>query len=149
MAEPTIFGASLAGIGDWNGDGSPDLAVEKDVDLDDEPNLNLVQFLFLDLDAVTIGDQVPNDCNQDGKLDIGDAICLLGHLFQGQPSELPCAGGTVDDRGNVALLDCDGNQRVDLTDAICVLAWLFQGGQEPIGGRECKETEGCPSACRT
>jgi len=61
--------------------------------------------------------QKPGDCNQDGTTDLSDAVCLLGHLFQAMPPNLPCEGGTVTDAGNVALLDSNGDASIDLSDA--------------------------------
>jgi hypothetical protein len=93
--------------------------------------------------------QMPGDCNQDGRLDLSDGICLLGHLFQGNPAELPCGDTTVDDPGNRALVDTNGDQRVDLSDGIYVFTFLFLGGPPPVLGQECVSLAGCPSACGT
>jgi len=88
------------------------------------------------------GLQKPNDCNQDGTLDISDGVCLLGHLFLGKPSELPCGDGTVADEGNIDLLDASGDRQLDLSDAVGVFNFLFTGGKAP---RTCAEPgcEGC------
>jgi PKD repeat protein len=93
------------------------------------------------------GRQRPGDCNQDGGLDISDAVCLLGHLFLGRPAELPCAGGRVTDPGNRALLNANGDAGVDLTDAVFVLLYLFRGGAPPVLGVACTPIEGCADAC--
>ena len=42
----------------------------------------------LDLPPGEGGRQVSGDANQDGRLDISDAVALLGHLFAGRPAEL-------------------------------------------------------------
>jgi hypothetical protein len=91
--------------------------------------------------------QVPGDCNQDGKLDISDAVCLLGHLFLGNPTTLPCDGGTILDPGNLALLNSNGDVKVDLSDAVYTLLYLFNGGTAPVLGTSCQPIGGCPSAC--
>jgi PKD repeat protein len=93
------------------------------------------------------GQQLPGDCNQDSQLDISDAVCLLGHLFLGSPSSLPCADGEVADEANRELMNLNGDRSIDLTDAIHVLRYLFQGGPGPVGGTSCLPIVGCPSTC--
>jgi hypothetical protein len=83
---------------------------------------------------------IPGDCNQDGTLDLSDVVCLLGHLFQGNPEELPCATTAA----NLALMDCNQDGGTDLSDAIYKLAFLFQGGPPPDQGDDCTEVAGCP-----
>jgi hypothetical protein len=85
--------------------------------------------------------QRPSDCNQDGSVDISDAVCLLSRLFQG--GELPC-GTSVEDTGNIGLLDANGDGRVDLSDAVRLLDFLFRGASPPVLGVECQPIEGCP-----
>ncbi|MBI4602899.1 MAG: hypothetical protein HY721_13155 [Planctomycetes bacterium] len=63
--------------------------------------------------------QVPGDCNQDARLDISDAVCVLGFLFLGSPRALPCGDGSAGDGPSVELLDCNGDGRVDISDGIC------------------------------
>ncbi|HVR72895.1 MAG TPA: hypothetical protein VMT52_01120 [Planctomycetota bacterium] len=93
------------------------------------------------------GLQRPSDCNQDGRLNLADAICLLGHLFLGSPPTLPCEGGTVNDPGNQALVDSNGDTLVNLADAVGVLLFLFSGGPPHPLGTSCVPMEGCPAAC--
>ena len=93
------------------------------------------------------GGQLPGDCNQDRRLDISDAVCLLGHLFLGSPQDLPCADGEVTDAANRELMNLNGDRSVDLTDAIHVLRYLFQGGPGPVGGTSCLPIVGCPDTC--
>ncbi len=93
------------------------------------------------------GSQRPGDCNQDGKLDISDAICLLGHLFLGDPTTVPCEGGAITDPGNISLLDSNGGGKVDLSDAVSVLTFLFSSGNPPALGTVCVGIVGCPDAC--
>ena len=98
------------------------------------------------------GKQIPGDCNQDGKLDLSDGICLLGHLFLGSPAQLPCGGGDAGNPGlgNLALLDQDGNGIIGLTDAVRVFQFLFSGGTpHPLCAsdpncRTCTSITGCP-----
>ena len=93
-----------------------------------------------DGDGATCGANLPGDCNQDGTLDLSDVICLLGHLFQGNPATLPCAT----DAANLGLMDCNMDGGVDLSDAIYKLAFLFQGGAGPVQGQDCLSIADCP-----
>ena len=93
------------------------------------------------------GGQIPSDCNQDGSLDLSDAVCFLRFLFLDTGSELPCGDGTALATGNVALFDCNGDQELDLSDGVCVLNALFLGTQEHSLGTGCAVVEGCPAAC--
>src|SRR6185503_16615404 len=86
--------------------------------------------------------QRPSDCNQDGKLDLSDIICLLLSLFSAE-ANLPC-GGDIHGAGTVALLDGNGDSRIDISDAIWLLGYLFQGTAPPVLGLECQEVAGCP-----
>lgn len=123
---------------------------------------NLIQFLVtndgtalnhtgLRVDAVVQvsggGSQRPGDCNQDGTLDISDGVCLLGHLFLGEPETLPCGGGTAQDPGNQALLDSNGDGTVDISDAVSVFGFLFLGSPPPVSGVDCLRIEGCDDVC--
>lgn len=95
--------------------------------------------------------QLPGDCNSDRRVDIGDAICLLGHFFQGQPSELACGDGSTRDPGNRFLLDWNGDNRLDIADAISNLLYLFgssgTAGPPHVRGTQCLAVEGCPQIC--
>ena len=86
------------------------------------------------------GAQLAADCNQDGARDLSDVVCLLGHLFQGNPEELPC--GTT--AANLMLMDCNEDGGIDLSDAIYKLAFLFQGGPPPEQGEGCTVIVDCP-----
>ena len=95
-----------------------------------------------DGEACTVGAlNLPGDCNQDGTLDLSDVICLLGHLFQGNPATLPCSTTPA----NLALMDCNQDGGTDLSDAIYKLAFLFQGGAGPLQGQTCIAIADCPS----
>ncbi len=91
--------------------------------------------------------QVPGDCNQDGTLDISDAICLLQYLFTGYPSALPCDAGAPYDDANLDLLDANGDDSLDLADAVRTLSYLFAGGAPHVLGTDCIEIDGCPGLC--
>jgi len=92
--------------------------------------------------------QLPGDLNRDGRLDVSDAVSLLGHLFAGSPEVLPCGDGSATADGNRALLDSTGDGGVDLSDAVHVLNYLFQGGPRPALGSECVQIPTCPEGCR-
>ncbi len=110
-----------------------------------EGTAQIPEFHDLEIRLVPLpNSQLPGDCNQDGALDISDAICLLGHLFLGSPATMPCEGGTVLDPGNVALLDSNSDGMVDLSDAVRVLWYLFGGSPPPVLGAECIPIAGCP-----
>ncbi|MBI4586219.1 MAG: hypothetical protein HY717_19585 [Planctomycetes bacterium] len=103
-----------------------------------------------DLKFVPLDRQLPGDCNQDGRVDLSDAICLLGHLFLGDPPNLPCDGGTDPNSGNHALLNFNGEGDVDVSDAISLLRWIFMGGPPHALGISCLPIAGCPDSehCR-
>jgi hypothetical protein len=89
--------------------------------------------------------QLAGDCNQDGSVDLSDAVCLLGFLFQNNPAVLPCSTMA----GNLELMDCNGDASIDLSDVIYKLAFLFQGGNAPVQGLGCVDmacpaNPGCP-----
>jgi hypothetical protein len=100
------------------------------------------------------GYQIPGDANQDGTLDISDAIWLLELLFVGAERVLPCEGKTykTPGAGDLALLDWNGDgalsDSLDISDPICLLTWLFLGAckEHPLG-RECTLILGCPDRC--
>lgn len=93
-------------------------------------------------DCPTGGDNtnIPGDCNQDGAVDLSDAICTLGFLFQNNPETLPCSSTA----GNLGLMDVNNDDSVDLSDAIYLLAFLFQGGATPVQGQGCISMANCP-----
>jgi hypothetical protein len=94
------------------------------------------------------GLRLPSDANEDGVLDVSDAVRLLRQLYLGEPAELPCEGEAISEGGNLALLDANGDSSVNLTDAVHLLSFMFQQGQGPALGAECVRIEGCLSSCR-
>jgi len=82
------------------------------------------------------GNQKPGDYNQDGGVDLSDAISIFGFLFLGAAGP-ECPAG----------LDFNGDSQLDLSDGIGVLNWLFQGGPGHALGADCVEMEGCQSVC--
>ncbi len=93
------------------------------------------------------GGQVPGDGNQDGRIDLSDALTVLFHLFSADSISLPCDGGSVQEGGNRTLLDLDGSNAVEITDAIRLLVYLFREGAPPVLGVDCRPIPGCPDVC--
>lgn len=91
------------------------------------------------------GLQRPGDLNQDGRLNVTDAVGVLRHLFGGA-SVLPC-GAELGAPGNVALLDGNGDGGVDIADVVHVLRYVFQEGPAHALGVSCVRIAGCPDAC--
>jgi hypothetical protein len=100
-----------------------------------------------DASGITGGRQVAGDGNQDGVLDISDALWLLLRLFGGGAAPLPCGGTSLDEGANRTLLDLDSSQAVEVSDAIFILNFLFRRGPAPALGTSCVRLEGCPEAC--
>jgi hypothetical protein len=85
-------------------------------------------------------------------LDISDGVCLLGYLFLGRPSRLPCGDGRLDRPSNVALLDANDDAAIELSDAVGVFGFLFGGNAPPPlcvdrSCIQCVPVSGCPEAC--
>lgn len=60
------------------------------------------------------------DANDDGELNIADAIAVLSFLFQGG-NDIHCLDAS----------DADGNGLLEITDGIYLLRYLFLGGEAP------------------
>jgi len=61
------------------------------------------------------------DCNDDGEVDISDAVCILEWLFLGQAEP-----------GCVAATNTNGDEAVDISDPVSLLGFLFLGGPPPV-----------------
>jgi hypothetical protein len=94
----------------------------------------------------TGGGQIPGDCNQDGTIDLSDAICVFRILFLGT-SRPPCNAGVLEHPANIALLDWNGDGRVDISDGISVLQFLFGPGRPHVLGQRCIPIPDCPRVC--
>ena len=73
----------------------------------------------------THGTFVRGDANDDGNVDLSDAVCLLGYLFLGTCSIRCMDSADVNDRAVIAA------QPIDISDAVFLLAGLFLGGRTP------------------
>ena len=60
------------------------------------------------------------DCNDEGKVDLSDAISVLNFLFAGGKASL-CANAC----------DMNDDEQLDISDAVFLLGYLFGGGPEP------------------
>lgn len=108
--------------------------------------------------AIPGGLQIPGDCNQDGAIDISDPVCLLGFLFLGRPTELPCGSPGLPEpdgpttEADFALMDWNGDRNVDLSDVVAPLNALFGGALPHVldvsgTGKSCIRIRGCPNVC--
>lgn len=60
------------------------------------------------------------DIDDNGRVDIGDAVFLVNYIFAGGAAPDPLASGDV---------DCTA--RVDITDAVYIISYIFGGGPSP------------------
>jgi hypothetical protein len=65
---------------------------------------------------------VRGDANDDRRIDISDAIAVLGFLFLGAPAKLDCQESA----------DADGSGRLDLSDGVYLVRYQFLGGPAPL-----------------
>jgi len=92
------------------------------------------------------GHQRPGDVDQDGRVNLTDAVSFLRILFGGRDT-LPC-GSSVSDRGTHQVLDLNGDDRLDIGDVAFHLEFLFRRGAPPALGLECTPMLDCPDSCR-
>ena len=99
----------------------------------------------VDAGGPTATEMVRGDANQNGNIEIADAITALGYLFQGVIVTCESA------------LDVDASGGTDIGDAIQLLGYLFSGGPAPqapfpdcgpdpaaAGTTTCAEHDACP-----
>jgi hypothetical protein len=63
------------------------------------------------------------DANNDGKVNVGDAVYLIGYVFRGGPGP-PCL-----QEG-----DANGDSKINVGDAVYIISYVFRGGPAPICG---------------
>lgn len=98
--------------------------------------------------VVRVEGQVPGDCDQDTRVTLADALCLLNFLFVGEdPKFLPCGGGLGDEPANLSLMDHNGDVALDTADAVALLEAVFRGGRPHVQGGACIPISGCPAVC--
>jgi hypothetical protein len=86
------------------------------------------------------GGQIPGDSNQDGRLNISDALDLVGLVFE-VADAFPCKDGRALDTANLLVFDINRDFRINGSDVIYALLYLFVDGQPPFQGVE------CPNVC--
>ncbi|MDD4051183.1 MAG: dockerin type I repeat-containing protein [candidate division Zixibacteria bacterium] len=65
------------------------------------------------------------DCNQDRKVNVGDATYIIGYIFRGGPVPIP-----VLPSGDA---NCDG--KINVADAVYIVTYIFRGGPKPCAAR--------------
>ncbi|MFH1337000.1 MAG: C25 family cysteine peptidase [Candidatus Zixiibacteriota bacterium] len=71
-------------------------------------------------DSLTVQIYISGDCNDDGVIDVGDAVYLINYLYNMDIAPNPLIAGDV---------TCDG--KVDIADVVYLLNYLFKGGMAP------------------
>jgi hypothetical protein len=66
---------------------------------------------------------LPGDANNDGKVNVGDAVYIISYVFRGGPAP-PCL-----QEG-----DANGDGKVNVGDAVYIISYVFRGGPAPICG---------------
>ena len=69
------------------------------------------------------------DANNDGIVDISDAVYFISYIFSGGLAPTPNAIGSGD-------ADCSGV--VDISDAVYLISYIFSGGAAPGATCDCK-----------
>jgi len=105
--DPRIVDGGPIEVGEW----------ELEVVWTDGPSPEPLSFTVDDTDCA-VGYRL-GDANDDGNLDLADAVRTLGFLFTG--ADIDC----------VAACDVDGSEDVNLSDPIYLLNHLFLGGPTP------------------
>ncbi len=93
------------------------------------------------------GLQRPGDSNQDGHLDVGDAISLLLRIYRGKTDQLPCPEDAPTEGNNLLIFDINGDDTLDNTDVVSLLTFLYLDGEPPAAGTDCLFLEGCENVC--
>jgi hypothetical protein len=115
FAEPHILTMGHFGhvtIRDMNGDGLPDFVLSGGGLLGNGIEVVLQEEPFRLPDVFVRG-----ECNDDGGVDISDAVFILNWLFSGAAPP-----------GCVASANTNGDETADLSDAVYLLTYLFMGG---------------------
>ncbi len=71
------------------------------------------------------------DTNGNLKMEIGDAIYLLSHIYLGGPPPVPLALCGGEDPA-VVNGDINGDGHLDIADPVGLLGWLYTGGSAPV-----------------
>ncbi len=132
--EGNVYPSFLHFAGDVNGDGYEDIVAYEQA---------RVIVYFNPLGGVGYRDFVRGDTNQDGRIDIADAIAVLQHLFAA-PIKLPCMDAA----------DANDDEALNIADPIRILGHLFGAAGPLPPPRQCAgdpggDTLNCrESSCR-
>jgi hypothetical protein len=61
------------------------------------------------------------DANNDGQVNIGDAIYVISYIFRGGPPPMPPEAGNI-----------NGDGKVNVADAVYLISYIFRGGPPPV-----------------
>jgi hypothetical protein len=89
--------------------------------------------------------RLPGDIIQGDGLNLTDGVEVLGYLFLGSPSRLPCGNGSPRDPANLTLLDWNDDAIINLTDVVSLFMYLYLGGRPHFLGGGCIAIPGCPT----
>jgi hypothetical protein len=87
--------------------------------VDDARTWGLEQEIIVDF----VCDCMPGDANNDGQVNVGDAVYVIGYVFKGGPAPTPYASCSGDANG-----DCQCN----VGDAVYIIGYVFKGGPPPV-----------------
>jgi len=79
------------------------------------------------------------DSNSDGKVDIADAIHVLGYLFGGAAKPPPACAKAA---------DANGDNKLDIADAVSILGYLFSGAAMTAPDRTPITADFNPASCQ-
>lgn len=68
---------------------------------------------------------LPGDANNDGKVNVGDAVYIINYVFRGGPAPLCLQEG-----------DANGDGKINVGDAVYIINYVFRSGPVPICGPE-------------
>jgi len=79
----------------------------------------------LDCPSLTCCDK-PGDANNDGKVNVGDAVYTITYVFRGGPAPVCKAEG-----------DANGDCKINVGDAVYTITYVFRGGPAPVCNPAC------------
>jgi len=71
--------------------------------------------------ACTISKIICGDANDDGEVNVGDAVYLINFVFNGGPEPTPFCSG-----------DANGDGEVNIGDSVYLINYVFKGGPAPV-----------------